>query len=112
MHGAAVITRALLPVGQLSSEEAAEARNKHFRQYRQNSIRKFSRVDCNTDVINRLQLSSDPYTSIVVDQNNTKTALSFSQEAVETMISSTYVPLCRAESDSEQDIADENDESS
>ena len=32
-HGAQVIQEAILPIGQLS-EEAAEARNKHFRDYR------------------------------------------------------------------------------
>ncbi|CAG9760196.1 unnamed protein product [Ceutorhynchus assimilis] len=62
MHSATVIKNALLPIGQLS-EEAAEARNKHFRQYRQNFARKFSRVSCNLDVINRLLLSSDPLLS-------------------------------------------------
>lgn len=59
IHGPIVIENALLPVGQLS-EEAAEARNKHFRLYRQNYARKFSRVSCNLDVLNRLLLSSDP----------------------------------------------------
>lgn len=34
MHAASVIRHALLPIGQLS-EEAAEARNKHFRQNRE-----------------------------------------------------------------------------
>lgn len=52
--------KALLPIG-LLSEEAAEARNKHFRPYRQNYARKFSREQCNMDVLNRLLLSSDPY---------------------------------------------------
>ena len=42
------------------SEEAAEARNKYFRLYRQNFARKFSRVSCNLDVLNRLLLRSDP----------------------------------------------------
>lgn len=59
VHGAAVIESALLPIGQLS-EEAAEARNKHFRLYRQNYARKFSREACNLDVLNRLLLTSDP----------------------------------------------------
>lgn len=58
-HGAEVISSALLPIGQLS-EEAAEARNKHFRDYRLNYSRKFSREACNKDVINRLLLTSDP----------------------------------------------------
>jgi hypothetical protein len=59
INGAIVIVSALLPIGQLA-EEAAEARNKYFRPYRQNFARKFSRVSCNLDVLNRLLLSSDP----------------------------------------------------
>lgn len=62
IHGPVVISHFILPIGQLS-EEAAEARNKHFRQYRQNFSRKFSRVMCNRDVLNRLLLSSDPLIS-------------------------------------------------
>jgi hypothetical protein len=57
IHGAIVIENALLPMGQLS-EEAAEARNKYFRLYRQNFSRKFSSVSWNLDVLNRLLLSS------------------------------------------------------
>lgn len=59
IHGPDVIKHALLPIGQLS-EEAAEARNRHFRLFRQNFSRKFSRVSCNQDVLNRLLLTSDP----------------------------------------------------
>ena len=59
VHGAVIIEKALLPIGQLS-EEAAEARNKHFRQFRQNFARKFTRENCNRDIFNRLLLSSDP----------------------------------------------------
>ena len=62
VHGAAVIKQAILPIGQLS-EEAAEAKNKYFRQYRTNYSRKFSRKECNRDVLNRLLLSSDPFIS-------------------------------------------------
>ena len=51
IHGAIVIQNALLPIGQLS-EDAAEARNKYFRLYRQEFARKFSRVSCNLDVLN------------------------------------------------------------
>ena len=61
-HGPTIIEYAILPIGQLS-EEAAEARNKHFRQYRVHFARKFSRTSCNIDVINRLLLSSDPFLS-------------------------------------------------
>nr|XP_034184029.1 uncharacterized protein LOC117606105 [Osmia lignaria] len=60
IHGPVIIENAMLPIGQLS-EEAAEARNKHFRIYRENYSRKFSREACNEDVINRLLLTSDPY---------------------------------------------------
>ena len=49
----------MLPIGQLS-EEAAEARNKHFCLYRQNFARKFSREACNRDILNQLLLTSDP----------------------------------------------------
>lgn len=62
MHGATVISYSILPIGQLS-EEAAEARNKHFRLYRQNFSRKFDRVKCNRDILNRLLLTSDPLLS-------------------------------------------------
>ena len=46
VHGPDIVENALLPIGQLS-EEAAEARNKHFREYRLSYARKFSRKDCN-----------------------------------------------------------------
>ncbi|XP_045509227.1 uncharacterized protein LOC123704774 [Colias croceus] len=62
IHGASIIQKALLPIGQLS-EEAAEARNKHFRSYRQNFSRKFSREVCNLDIYQRLLLTSDPLLS-------------------------------------------------
>lgn len=62
IHGASIIENAFLPIGQLS-EEAAEARNKHFRSYRLNFARKFSRETCNQDIYQRLLLSSDPLLS-------------------------------------------------
>lgn len=71
IHSASVISHALLPIGQLS-EEAAEARNKHFRQYREKFSRKFSRTACNEDVINRLLLTSDPYLSSLRTKSKTK----------------------------------------
>ena len=52
IHGGSVIKQSLLPIGQLS-EEAAEARNKHFREYRSNFARKFDRTECNKDILNR-----------------------------------------------------------
>ena len=58
IHGDVIIKHALLPIGQLS-EEATEARNKHFRNYRQNFARKFSRESCHSDIFNQLRRSSD-----------------------------------------------------
>jgi hypothetical protein len=63
IHGAIVIENAQLPNGQ-PSEEAAEARNKYFRLYRQNFAKKFSRVSCNLGVFNRLLLGSDPVITV------------------------------------------------
>ncbi|CAH2106515.1 unnamed protein product [Euphydryas editha] len=62
VHGGKVIENSLVPIGQLS-EEAAEARNKHFRSYRLNFARKFSREECNLDIYHRLLLTSDPLIS-------------------------------------------------
>lgn len=59
IHGPMIIEHALVPIG-LLSEEAAEARNKHIRLFRQDFGRKFSRKECMTDVLNRLLLTSDP----------------------------------------------------
>lgn len=52
-HGPIVIANASLPIRQLS-EEVAEARNKHFRLYRERFSRKCSREARSMDVINRL----------------------------------------------------------
>lgn len=84
LHGATVISEALLPIG-LLSEEAAEARNKHFRLYRQNFARKFSRVQCNIDIINRLLLTSDPLITSMRPTPKKKT-LPFTKEATSLMI--------------------------
>lgn len=63
MHGAAIIESfSLLPIGQLS-EEAAEARNKDFRRYRQHHSRKCSRKATNEYILNNLLTSSDPLIS-------------------------------------------------
>lgn len=59
-HGKDIIASCILPIGQLS-EEAQEARNKDCRKYRELFTRKTSRIDTNTDLFNRLLISSDPY---------------------------------------------------
>lgn len=85
IHGPVIIEHALLPIGQLS-EEAAEARNKHFREYRLSYARKFSRKACNLDIINRLLLTSDPFLSSIKAKAKKKT-VSFSKEASELLLS-------------------------
>ncbi|PZC70923.1 hypothetical protein B5X24_HaOG214604 [Helicoverpa armigera] len=59
IHGSKIISAAMLPIGMLS-EEAQEARNKDYRQYRLHHARKCSRESTNEDVINMLLISSDP----------------------------------------------------
>lgn len=62
IHGPEIISHALLPIGQLS-EEAQEARNKDFKNYREHFSRKCSRVESNRDILNRFLLTSDPIIS-------------------------------------------------
>ncbi|XP_022167164.1 uncharacterized protein LOC111031499 [Myzus persicae] len=62
IHGTDVIRSALLPIGQLS-KEAQEARNKDFRNIRQNSTRQINRILQNEDLGHMLLVSSDPYIS-------------------------------------------------
>ncbi|XP_063221512.1 uncharacterized protein LOC134535904 [Bacillus rossius redtenbacheri] len=84
LHGAAVFKEAILPIGQLS-EEAAEARNKHFRMYRTKYSRKFNREVCNRDVLNRLLLTSDPFLSCST-QRRRKTTKPYSSETLELLL--------------------------
>lgn len=84
IHGAKIIENAILPIGQLS-EEAAEARNKHFRSYRQNYARKFSREACNLDICHRLLLTSDPLLSSTRTKNK-RAHKTFSSEAMELLM--------------------------
>lgn len=82
IHGSTIIKHALLPIGQLS-EEAAEARNKHFRSYRLHYTRKFSREICNKDVLNRLLLTSDPFLSCGRKRQTLRSSQSFLPETIE-----------------------------
>lgn len=82
--GATVIESALLPIGKIYktnnskfkiinkniclgqlSEEAQEARNKDYKNYREHHSRKISRLAQNEDVLHFLLLSSDPYISSI-----------------------------------------------
>lgn len=60
VHGSDIIKNfGVIPIGKLS-EEAAEARNKDFRKYRESHSRKVSRTATNEDILHNLLLSSDP----------------------------------------------------
>lgn len=75
IHGSAVISSFLVPIGQLS-EEAQESRNKDIRNYREDHTRKFSRIQTNTDLLHRLLETSDPViTNIRGFPKKTKTPL-------------------------------------
>lgn len=104
LHGPIIIDKALLPIGQLS-EEAAEARNKHFRLYRLNYARKFSRIDCNKDVLNRLLLTSDPLITSM-RRLSPKKSKTFSKETLEMLIAEP--PTTADEVDDEADDYDED----
>ena len=80
VHGGSVIKDSILPIGQ-SSKEAAEARNKHFREYRYNFARKFNRTECNKHILNRLILTSDSLFSNVTKISLRKRKL-LSKEAI------------------------------
>lgn len=69
IHGKDIIDAAVLPIGMLS-EEAEEARNKDYRNYRLMFSRKCNRTATNTDVFHRLLASSDPYISSIRRQPN------------------------------------------
>jgi hypothetical protein len=60
VHGASIIRSALLPIGELS-EEAQEARNKDYKNFRLSHTRKMSRAKTNEDLFRLLFISSDPF---------------------------------------------------
>jgi hypothetical protein len=62
IHVPTVVDHMELPIG-LLSEEAQEARNEDFKQYREHYARKCDRIKCNDDIFKRLFCSSDPVIS-------------------------------------------------
>ena len=62
LHCSIVIKHALVPIG-LLSEEAQEAYNKNYKNFRENHTRKTSRLSTNTDLMHALLISSDPVIS-------------------------------------------------
>jgi hypothetical protein len=64
LHGTDVIKHCLLPIRQLS-EEATEARNKHYKSFQEHFTRKTSRIDTNIDLLHRLIVISVPVISSI-----------------------------------------------
>ena len=58
IHGADIISTSIIPVGMLG-EEASEARNKHYKNYREHHSRKISHTITLTDVFYRLMDTSE-----------------------------------------------------
>ncbi|KAJ4442323.1 hypothetical protein ANN_03909, partial [Periplaneta americana] len=77
IHGSTIISLAILPIEQISVE-AQEARNKHFKEYRESHSRKISREATNVDVMHRLLETSDPViSSLKAASHETKKEESF-----------------------------------
>lgn len=83
-HSANIIRHfEMIPIGILT-EEAQECRNKDFKRFREYNTRKCSRVATNTDLMNKLLITSDPYISSL-RQKITKTELPIDVEAKKTI---------------------------
>ena len=82
IHGADIISHAILPIGQLG-EEAQEAKNKDFKFVREHRTRKDSAYHTNEDLLNYLLLSSDPMISqICLKKKHDKNKLKLDPEAI------------------------------
>lgn len=86
LHGCGIIQSACLPIEQLS-EEAAEARNKDFKKFRQFGSRKCSRVATNEDILHSLLVSSDPYLTSLRNRWKKHVSFEMSEEATKLLIS-------------------------
>lgn len=85
IHGPSVVSSFALPIGHLS-EEAQESRNKDLKKYRENFTRKSSRIETNTDLFNKLLLSSDPKISGLHEVKRRKR--SFDPEVIQLFVES------------------------
>ena len=82
IHGAEIITHAVLPIGQLG-EEAQEAKNKDFKFIREHRSRKDSVEHTNIDLLNYFLLYSDPIiSSLAITSRFKRKGLFISPEAL------------------------------
>lgn len=83
IHGADICKHfSCLPIGILS-EEAAEARNKDFRNTREHHTRKMGRTLTNEDILHNFLITSDPYISHIKPKLDKYKKLIFFPEAVQ-----------------------------
>ena len=108
IHAPLIIENAILPIGRLS-EEAAEARNKHFRRYREDRARKCSRKACNIDVLNRLLITSDPLISSIRPTTKKKSNPLLS-ETLQLILPSEPTSIVEEQVSEEEDDDDEEEE--
>lgn len=101
IHGADIISSALLPIGQLT-EEAQEARNKDFKNYREQYSRKCNREKSNEDIFNLFLLTSDPILTSKRKESK-KSIKKIPKEALDML-----VPPTVTESQSNEDEEDED----
>ena len=96
LHGQEIIENHLTPLGQLS-EEATESRNKSIRR---DHTRKINRVATNTDLMNTLFITSDPFIDSLrktIPKNRNEP---LPQEVVDLLVS---VDLENSDSDDDQE---------
>ena len=96
VHGPEIISSFMLPIGQLS-EEAQEARNKDYRNYRLHHSRKMSLILTNKDIVSSLLTTSDPLISSLSKPTH-KSGSILSQEAIN-LLSNPPSPLSGIEPD-------------
>lgn len=107
IHSAAIDERMILPIGQLS-EDVQESRQKDWKTIRLQHTRKTSRVNTNTDILNRLLVTSDP---IITHSRKRprKRSQPFSQDVLELLQAPSHTQLASPDEEqvsSDSDLSD------
>lgn len=111
-HGSEIIINSILPPG-FFSEEAAEAKNKHYRNDREDFARKTSRKDNMSDVFHRNLTTSDPKISALGLDHRMKMKKKcspFSEELKKLLILDEVNPALDEDMNTEEQPQNENEE--
>lgn len=110
IHGADILRTSILPVGMLG-EEASEARNKDYKNFRLFYSRKTSRKDTLTDLFYRVMDTSDPIISSVslTSRINKKKVLALPREVLDLLTIPEKEAASSSPADTEIEIVDEDD---